>query len=207
MGGPSDLCRVFSPASGSGSLIPQLTLPRLLSPGRGTADTCVPRDGFSFPIPPWWSVSTIFASMEPPNMGGQSTEPSSTRQEMGVNRAQARLQGCLPILPTLSWGHPRTEEARKDLLVMLYFSRSQEWNCGESLDIFGGRKMKCFGSWFWLWGITAHRRGVSITSGRTGLLAALESQSHRHPTEKWHQSSTHSFVHSFNNTPKNLVLG
>ena len=146
MGGPSDLCRVFFPASGSSSLTTQLVLPRLLSPGRGTADICVLHDGFSFPIPPQWRVSTIFTLMELQSMGGQFTEPSSTRQGVEVNRAQARLQRCFPILPTLSWGHPRTEEARKDLIVMLHFSRSREWSCGESLDVSWGRKMKCFGS-------------------------------------------------------------
>lgn len=46
------MCRVFFPASGSSSLTTQLVLPRLLSPGTGTADICVPHDGFSFPIPP-----------------------------------------------------------------------------------------------------------------------------------------------------------
>lgn len=155
VGGPSDLRRVFFPVSGSRSLTPQLALPRLLSPGRGTADICVPRDGFSFPISPPnhppWSVSTIFTSSEPQSMGGQSTEPSSTRQGVGANKAQAWLQGCFPILPTLSWGHPRTEEARKDLIVVLHFSGSREWSCGESLDVSWGRKMKCFGSWLWLW--------------------------------------------------------
>lgn len=145
--GALQICAGFSSVSGSRSLTPQLALPRLLSPGRGTADICVPRDGFSFPIPPQWSVSTIFTSSEPQSMGGQSTEPSSTRQGVGANKAQARLQGCFPILPTLSWGHPRTEEARKDLIVMLHFSGSREWSCGESLDVSWGRKMKWFGSW------------------------------------------------------------
>ena len=99
-----------------------------------------------------WSPQAWGASL-------QSPVPQGRRWGWTGHRPDCR---CLPILPTLSWGHPRTKEARKDLLVMLYFSRSQDWNCGESLDIFGGRKMKCFGSWLWLWGITAHRRGVSI---------------------------------------------
>lgn len=179
-------CRmIFSPAAGSISLTAKLALPRLLSPGKGTADICVPHDGFSFPVPPWWSASknNIYTDGAAEH-GGQATKPGSTREvaggggclRVGASWALALLHGCFPILPTLSWDQPRTEGARKDLLAMLHLSRSRDWNCDQTPGVSWGRKMKCFFSWLQLWSITAQKAWHEPLTGPScgiGLLASM----------------------------------
>lgn len=74
-------------------------------------------------------------------MGGQATKagyeslrggglPPSGRQ--GTGWSPQVFPSSRPPFPG---AQPRTEEVSKDLLDMLHFSRSQEWNCGQILGV------------------------------------------------------------------------